>query len=533
MQDQVKQLAAHDGYRLQIEASQRSFRACVNSTVIAESCNVLIMRETRYPPVHYFPRSDVAMQHLVATSHRTHCPFKGDASYWSVKIGDRTIENVAWSYEDPYDEAETTKDYIAFYWDQIDEWTVDEMPMAKPVPAGKAPANPFVPWLVNQAWRAASVPDLLTRLSTQLTDAKFPIWRMRLLIQTNNPQLFARGCTWQKNVEGIEEFQATHAGMSTPQFQDSTFAAIINGEGGIRRRLEGANAQIDFPVLHDLVAEGATDYVAVPMRFSDGQINILVLVSDKAGGFTTEQLGQIYEILPNLSRLLEAHSQRDTSLTLLQTYLGKNAGRMVMDGLVKRGDAEELNAVIMISDLRGSTHLADILPKEEYLAALNTFFDCVAGAAIDNNGEVLKFIGDAVLAVFPIDASGPSDTSAYDQALSAVVDAQQRLDRVNEQAKETDGPTLRFGTGLHCGTVTFGNVGTPGRLDFTVIGAGVNETARIAEKCKELDHRVIISEALAACINADLESLGKQELRGIRQSQELFALKPIKHDHID
>jgi adenylate cyclase len=527
MQDIPDQLSGtnhHDGYRLQIARSPQRITATKSGVIVADSSNVLLMRETRHAPVLYFPRDDVAMDRLVRTTHRTHCPFKGNASYWSMKDGEQLIENAAWSYETPYDEAAPIKDHIAFYWRHIDEWQADGEPLPEPVRAEASLNNPLVPWLLEKSWQPKTIPELLTEFSQTLRAHGFPLWRSRLLIQTLNPLLFARGYTWQQNVEGIEEFQATHAGLGSPKYQDSPFAAIIDGEGGIRRRLIGPRARVDFPVLHDLVAQGATDYVAVPMRFSDGQVNILALVSDHPEGFTTEQLGHLYEILASLSRTLEAHAQRTSSLTLLQTYLGQGAGNMVIEGLIKRGDAEELNAVIWMADLRDSTSLADQLPQQEYLAALNDYFDCVAGAVVDNGGDVLKFIGDAVLAIFPI-GTGTDNGTVHDQALAAVTDAQKRLDVINtERAARSGAPPLRFGIGLHCDKLTFGNIGTPGRLDFTVIGAGVNKAARIAALCKDLDQSVIISEKVASSTSAELKSLGTHTLRGFRNSQQLFTL---------
>ena len=246
--------------------------------------------------------------------------------------------------------------------------------------------------------------------------------------------------------------------------------------------------------------EGATDYVAMPLRFSDGQINILTMVSDRPGGFSTDELGQLYEVLPTLSRLLEAHAQRISALTLLRTYLGSNAGERVMNGLVKRGDGENLHAVIWFCDLRGSTALAESLSREDYLAALNQYFDCMAGAVIDHDGEVLKFIGDAVLAIFPIDDLANPYPKACTSALDASRDAQQRIDDVNRERAERGEPPLAYGIGLHRGDLTYGNIGTTKRLDFTVIGSAVNEAARIEDMCKTLDIPVLISEAFARSV---------------------------------
>ena len=347
---------------------------------------------------------------------------------------------------------------------------------------------------------------------------------MRLLVRTLNPQLFARGYTWQRGESEIAEYEASHEGIQDAKFRDSPFAPIINGEGGIRRRLEGDDPRLDFPILNDLLDQGATDYVAMPLRFSDGQINIITLVSDRPGGFSTDDLGQLYEILPNLSRQLEAHAQRVSSRTLLRTYLGTNAGDRVMNGLVRRGDGENVHAVIWFSDLRGSTALAESLSQDDYLATLNHYFDSVAGAVIEHGGEVLKFIGDAVLAIFPIDDPDDPQPEAVNRALIAAQDAHQRIEIINIERVAASAPKLEFGTGLHRGDLTYGNIGTTKRLDFTVIGRAVNQASRIEALSKPLGEPVLTSSAFAQSLPGKLASLGHHELRGVREPQEIFAL---------
>ena len=284
------------------------------------------------------------------------------------------------------------------------------------------------------------------------------------------------------------------------------------------------NPRLDFLVLKDLVEEGATDYVAMPLRFSDGQINILILTSDRLGGFSTHELGQLYEILPTLGYQLESHAQRVSSLALLRTYLGRNAGWRVMDGSVKRGDGEDLHAVIWFSDLRDSTSLAEALSREDYLETVNQYFDCVAGAVIDNGGEVLKFIGDAVLAIFAIDDVENAHPAACARALDAVRDAERRMRAVNQERESADKPRLPSGTGLHRGDLTYGNIGTDRRLDFTVIGSAVNEASRIEGLCKSLGCSIVVSSRFAESCAGDLVSLGEHDLRGVRDRQEVFTL---------
>ena len=521
---------AREGYRVVISPSQNRIRAVFNGEIVADSSRALIMRETRLPWVYYFPRGDVRAEFLARTNHLTNCPFKGNASYWTIDVGEKAAVNAAWSYEEAFDEASIVKGYVAFDWKAIDTWLCDEEELDKQ-PRDDEPEedNPFVDWLVRDAWKAETIGELLADFAKTMNAAGLPTWRLRLFIRTLNPQLYGLFFRWQRDVEGIEEFQATHTGVQSSQYRNSPFAPIINGEGGVRRRLEGADPELDFPILEDLVEEGATDYVALPLRFSDGVINVLTLVSDKPGGFSTSHLGFLYEILPNLGRLVESYAQRLSSLTLLRTYLGRDAGERVMNGLVKRGDGEDLHAVIWFSDLRGSTKMADTMPREEYLVALNQYFDCVAGAVLEIGGEVLKFIGDAVLAIFPIENPSDPHPAACANALSAVRQAYEQIDAVNLERKARGEPSLNFATGLHRGNITYGNIGTEMRLDFTVIGPAVNEAARIEDLCKALGVPVLTSSAFAGGVAGALKSLGMHELRGVQTKQEIFALAIDQH----
>lgn len=517
----------HTGYRLVIEPSGRRIQAVFNGEIIADSRKALVMHETRLPLFYYFPRDDVRMDLLERTDHRTHCPFKGNASYWTIRVGERSARNAAWSYETPFDEAKTVAGHVAFYWSQIDTWLADGVEITMPA-TDVAPAadNPLVPWLVHQAWKAGSAKALVGRLADALVAEGMPVSRLRLMIQTLNPQLFAHTYTWQRESGDVTEFQATHAGLQSSQFRDSPFAVILNGEGGVRRRLDVPDPKLDYPVLKDLVEEGATDYVAMPMRFSDGQINIITMVSHEPGGFSTESLGQLHEILPNLSRQLEAHAQRASSLSLLQTYLGASTGERVINGLVKRGDGENIHAVIFFSDLRSSTALAESLSRDDYLVALNQYFDAMAGAVIEQGGEVLKFIGDAVLAIFPIDDPDSRHPEACASALAAVHDAQRRIAARNVERQENGEQPLAAGIALHRGDLTYGNIGSERRLDFTVIGSAVNEASRIEDASKALKSPLVVSSAFARSVPGELISLGRHSLRGLRDKQEIFTLPP-------
>src|SRR3546814_277356 len=284
------------------------------------------------------------------------------------------------------------------------------------------------------------------------------------------------------------------------------------------------------------------------MRFSNGRINVLTLACERPGGFTTRELGWVHEALPILSRLLEVHALHRTARSLLETDLGAHTGQRVLNGLVKRGDGEDIPAVIWYSDLRGSTALADTLPRAEYLDLLNRYVEAVAGAVLERGGEVLKFIGDGVLAIFPMERVEPGEDSggvycaagaspegdgrycgkpACNRAIEAAREALLRMGEVNAEVTGAGRAPLRFGLSLHLGDVTYGNIGAASRLDFTVIGPAANEAARMDALTKELGIGVLISEEFARFVPGTLVSVGRHSFRGVAQSREIFTLPEL------
>ena len=518
----------HTGYHLTLEPIDRRIHGEFGGESIVDSDRVIVMHETRLAPVYYFPRADVRMDLMEKTRHRTHCPFKGNASYWTLKAGGKTAKNVVWGYEEPYDEAERVRDYVAFFWDAMDAWFEDGTVAQQPtISEARDDDNPFFDWLISKAWKTSSSEALFEDLVRCLVKAGLPVSRLRLIVRTLHPQLFAMAYSWHDDADEVNIWRAPHTMVLSERYQESPFASIINGEGGVRRRLEGPDPKLDYPVLEDLKAEGATDYVAMPMRFSDGQINIISMSSKAPGGFTVADLGKLYEILPLLSRLFEVHALKMTASTLLGTYLGKNTGQRVLDGLIKRGDGETIHAIIWFSDLRNSTPMSKRLPSDAYLATLNEFFDCMVGSIVENGGEVLKFIGDAVLAIFPVADPNSADPEACGKALAAARSARVRIEEINVQRSERELPGVEFGIGLHRGDVTYGNIGSTDRLDFTVIGAPANEAARIQELCKVLKTPVLISAKLAGRFSGELVSLGRHALRGVDAELEILTLPEL------
>jgi class 3 adenylate cyclase/uncharacterized protein (DUF427 family) len=506
---------------IRFEPSRKRVRVEFNGAPIADSSRTIVLHETRLPPAYYFPVDDVRMDLLARTAHRTHCPFKGNAAYWSVKVGDRIAENAVWAYEEPYREAEPIRGYLSFYRDKVS--VVHEAHEETSIE--KVHANPLASWLVNEGWKAGSSAELAAQFLSSLREAGVPVDRSTVIIPTLHPQIFATVLVWRADTPGIRTVFEPHDILHQPKFADSPFAPIIRGAGGVRRRLEDPDCALDFPVVRDLKSEGATDYVAMPFRFSDGQINVMSMTSFARGGFSTVHLGQLYEVLPLLGRLFEVHAARRTATALLETYLGRHTGERVLKGLVKHGDGEHIHAVIWFCDFRDSTPLSKSMGRQAYLRQLNRFFYCMAGAVLEAGGEVLRYIGDAVLAIFPIQQN-PAE--ACERAVRAARLAASRIAEMNERHQGR--APLRYGIGLHLGTVTYGNIGVPQRLEFTVIGAAANEAARVESMTKELKKPVLTSAAFAGAYPGNLVSLGKHALKGLDGEHELFTLpdEPMK-----
>jgi adenylate cyclase len=398
-------------------------------------------------------------------------------------------------------------------------------------------ANPYIDWMLSEGWNLTDPPSLIKGLAQTMVAQGVAVLRLRVTIRTLHPQAIGHSFTWHRDSGEVEVFRPPHSILQTDQYLKSPYAAMFEGAGGIRRRLDVPGAELEFPILQDLHAEGATDYVAMPLVFLDGKINAITLATDRAGGFTTEELQQVYDMLAVLARLLEVHAMHYTARTLLDTYLGKVTGQRVLDGLIKRGDGEDINAVIWFCDLRGSTELAEDMAREDFLSLLNEFFDCMAGAVLDHGGEVLRFVGDAALAIFPIvaedDEAGREACTRHDAcrlALMAAGDAMERIDALNQGRGERDAPPVGFGIGLHIGDVLYGNIGVPERLEFTVVGAAANEAARLEGLCKTLKLPVLISGQFAQFFPGELASVGRHALRGVAEPQEIFTLPGLLAD---
>jgi adenylate cyclase len=247
--------------------------------------------------------------------------------------------------------------------------------------------------------------------------------------------------------------------------------------------------------------------------------------SDAPDGFAAPHLAALQRLVPSLALAVKCVSLGRIAETLVETYLGRDAGRRVLSGRIARGVADRIGAVLWFSDLRSYTRITDTAPPEQIIPLLNDYADAVVSSIHEHGGDVLKLIGDGTLAIFKGDDLG----QACRAALAAVASARSRVGTLNERRTDAALPTTDIYLGLHVGEVFYGNVGSKDRLDFTVVGPAVNEASRIAAMCRSVDQPVLLSSAFAKAAGAErrrLISVGRYALRGVGRPQELFTLDP-------
>ncbi len=384
--------------------------------------------------------------------------------------------------------------------------------------------HPLAAWLALRRHAPNETEDFWRELHEQMLAAGLPIYRASAMMFAMHPLLIGRYYWWHRD-KGVEVTDLEWGIEHSETYTTSPLYVIHQGVDSLRRRLDIPEPQFDFPVLRTLVAEGATDYVATGLRFSTGQINSITWSSDRPGGFTTEELTLLYDLVPLISLRFEMAHAYDMGQGLLNTYLGTAAARRVLSGTVKRADGERIRAAIFFTDLRDFTAMADRLPAQEVIESLNDYFDCMIAPVRERGGEVLKFIGDALLAIFPIEAGGKDN--ACIAATDAAIAGFENLGRLNRRRAAAGKSPLKTGVALHAGELMFGNIGSADRLDFTVIGPAVNEVSRLEELTRTLGQPVLASANFVDCQSgARFESVGLHELRGVPAPRELFALSP-------
>lgn len=381
-----------------------------------------------------------------------------------------------------------------------------------------------IAWLLGEAKQLPSGPALLKALSLRLNEIGLPLARTSFHVRTLHPTLFGLGFRWYRGREEIEVFHAEHGVVDTDLYQRSPLRLIFDGHvDEIRQPLDLDEDRFEFPFYQDLKSEGFTDYRAFALTFSDGKTQATTWTTDREGGFTDAQIGLIKRLLPIFSLLIEIHLNRRIAINLLDTYVGRKAGERVLSGQITRGIGDSVEAAIWFSDLRGFTAMSESRGRDELLGLLNQYFDRMAVPVEKHGGEILKFIGDAVLAIFPLGDGAGDD--ACERALNAAVEAQLAMTSLNEEQTGAGGNDLACGIGLHVGEVMYGNIGSTNRLDFTVIGPAVNLTSRIEGMCRKLGQHVLISDDFSKRLgqNVPRRSLGSHQLAGVRREVELFS----------
>jgi adenylate cyclase len=391
-------------------------------------------------------------------------------------------------------------------------------------------------WAVREGLRSAGAYELFDGYCQRLVIDGIELWRAHLAMETLHPQWSGYGYTWRRDLNAIEPQQYVHGSTEDADFLGSPFnELIVRAQGGeenpsLRRRVE-QDDQRDFPILVEFFAAGATDYLAYLFEFgkggdrSQGTGIVYSFVTDRRGGFSDDDTTLLQATLPGLSLAMKAHAGYVIASGLLGTYLGEDAGRRVHAGSILRGSVDTLRAVIWYADIRGFTTVSDSAPGPVVVELLNEVFEILTASLRVHGGQVLKFIGDGMLAIFSFEEHDRAETCRH--ALDAAIEAMRNIDEMNKARATAGLPVASVDLALHLGEVLYGNVGATDRLDFTVIGPAVNEVARIEALCEPLDRPVLVSaEFVAGITGADdrLESLGRHALRGIREPKEIFAL---------
>ncbi|MBV9757515.1 MAG: adenylate/guanylate cyclase domain-containing protein [Alphaproteobacteria bacterium] len=376
----------------------------------------------------------------------------------------------------------------------------------------------IIDWLIDGASSAAQPEQVMAELAERLTACGLPLARAAVLVRTLHPQFMGRRFSWRPG-QGVEVGTAPHETLLGPTFLDSPVRRVYETGAPLRRRLADPGCPRDFPLLHELAAEGMTDYFALPLRFSNGEVHVASWSTKQPGGFTDAQTAAIVAVTVPLARVSEVRALRRTAVNLLNTYVGNNAGERILAGQIRRGETQAIHAAIWLSDMRGFTQLADRLPSQQLIDVLNRYFDCQVPPIQEHGGEVLKFMGDGLLAIFRAARDGPELGAACAGALAAA-----RQARTNVAETDTELAVPRFGLALHVGEVLYGNIGSGTRLDFTCIGPAVNLAARLEKLAAGLGRTVVVSADFSRHCGAALAPIGEFPIRGFRTAQWVFGL---------
>lgn len=399
----------------------------------------------------------------------------------------------------------------------------------------------LIAWLQESGLKSRPIASLIDGYCERLVAIGVPLQRVRIGFFLNHPLYGGHDFSWTAETGETRRDSFLRNAITQEGFRQTPFFHLLRTEAPrLRCRLSAPGCDPDFDLYDQLRDDHFTDYLALfhsygraaDLRFwADRPAGVRVyegvvssFATRRLQGFDDAEIALIEGTVPALALAIKAVSTYDLSADLLETYLGRHSGKRVLQGQTTRGDVDRISCVIWYSDLRESTRLAETMALDAYLALLNTYFQCTAGAVLEHGGEVLKFIGDGVMAIFPFDDAFRQPQTMAQAALAAAHEALALCRQVRDAPRESERMPLKIGLALHVGEVAYGNVGLPRRLDFTVIGAAANEVARLERLCKSCGVDMVASAEFAAVCPLDLASLGRHDLRGVGHPLEIFTL---------
>ncbi|MBB3312612.1 adenylate cyclase [Rhizobium sp. BK196] len=377
-------------------------------------------------------------------------------------------------------------------------------------------------WLINETRSERFIDNILVEMCKRLLAAGVPVNRSSLHFRTNHPQWIGARILW---VEGMEEAKINtfaYGVETTPQFLNSPVNEIHSGANEVRKNLEDLWEGDDYPFYQELRDDGYSEYIAWPIDHTFDKRHVVTFSTSRPGGFTSEHVDFLRDLLPALTLVSEIRLKNIMARTLLQTYVGPHASEQILSGVITRGSGATVGAAIMICDLRDFTAISDLWPRDDVIHLLNDYFDAMSDPIERHGGEILKFMGDGLLAIFPL-----SKPSACEDLLMAIREGQEAMALLNEEHQRMGREPLRYGVGVHVGDVMYGNIGSRRRLDFTVIGPAVNVASRLEALTKEVKRPVLLSRAfveMATCTE-EMEDLGSFPLRGLGEPVDVFAFR--------
>jgi adenylate cyclase len=377
-------------------------------------------------------------------------------------------------------------------------------------------------WLVNETRGERFIDNILMEMCEKLLAAGVPVTRSSLHFRTNHPQWIGARILWAEGMKEAKINTFAYGVENTPQYLNSPVNEIHNGANEVRKNLEDLWEGDDNPFYHELRDEGYSEYIAWPIDHTFDKRHVVTFSTNRPGGFTGEHLDFLRDLLPALTLVSEIRLKNIMARTLLQTYVGPHASEQILSGVITRGSGTTVGAAIMICDLRDFTAISDLWPRDDVIQLLNDYFDAMSDPIERHGGEILKFMGDGLLAIFPL-----SKPSACEDLLTAIREGQEAMAQLNEQHKRLGREPLRYGVGVHVGDVMYGNIGSRRRLDFTVIGPAVNVASRLESLTKEVKRPVLLSRAfveMATC-SQEMDSLGSFPLRGLGEPVDVFAFR--------